>query len=64
MRAGMDTIKVHVPEQYLRNDHNNLYLNVKRALDDRQIWSKELKRVVKQLATAASIENTITLDEE
>lgn len=43
MRAGMDTIKVHVPEQYLRNDHNNLYVNVKRALDDRQMWSKELR---------------------
>lgn len=43
MRAGMDTINVHVPEQYLRNDHNNLYANVKRALDDRQIWSKELR---------------------
>lgn len=43
MRAGMDTIKIHVPEQYLRNDHNNLYLNVIRALDDRQIWSKEIR---------------------
>ena len=43
MRAGIDTINVHVPEQYLRNDHNNLYVNVKRALDDRQIWSKELR---------------------
>lgn len=43
MRAGMDTIKIHVPEQYLRNDHNNLYVNVKRALDDRQMWSKEIR---------------------
>ena len=43
MRAGMDTIKVHVPEKYLKNDHNNLYVNVKRALDDRQMWSKELR---------------------
>lgn len=43
MRAGMDTIKVHIPEKYLRNDHNTLYANVKRALDDQQIWSKELR---------------------
>ena len=43
MRAGMDTIKVHIPEKYLRNDHNNLYVNVKKALDDRQIWSGEIR---------------------
>lgn len=49
MRAGMDTIKVHVPEQYLRNDHNNLYLNVKRALDDRQLWSKEVRNATNPL---------------
>ena len=43
MRAGMDTIKVHVPEKYLKNDHNTLYANVKTALNDQQIWSKEIK---------------------
>lgn len=49
MRAGMDTIKVHVPEQYLRNDHNTLYLNVKRALDDRQLLSKEVRNATNPL---------------
>lgn len=49
MRAGMDTIKVHVPEKYLRNDHNNLYLNVRRALDDRQLWSKEVRNATNPL---------------
>lgn len=49
MRAGMDTIKVHVPEKYLRNDYNNLYVNVKRALDDRQIWSKEVRNATNPL---------------
>lgn len=49
MRAGMDTINVHVPEQYLRNDHNNLYLNVKRALDDRQLLSKEVRNATNPL---------------
>lgn len=43
MRAGMDTIKVHVPEKYLKNDHNTLYANVKTVLNDQQIWSKEIK---------------------
>lgn len=43
MRAGMDTIKVHVPEKYLKNDHNTLYANVKTALNNQQIWSKEIK---------------------
>lgn len=49
MRAGMDTIKVHVPEQYLRNDHNTLYVNVRRALDDRQIWSQEIRNATNPL---------------
>lgn len=49
MRAGMDTIKVHVPEKYLRNDHNNLYLNVRRALDDRQLLSKEVRNATNPL---------------
>lgn len=43
MRAGMDTIKIHIPEKYLRNDHNNLYAKVATALNDNQIWSKELR---------------------
>lgn len=43
MRAGMDTIKIHIPEKYLRNDHNNLYAKVVTALNDNQIWSKELR---------------------
>lgn len=41
LRAGMDTIKIHIPEKYLKNDHNTLYVRVVTALGDQQLFSKE-----------------------
>lgn len=49
MRAGMDTIRIHLPEKYLRNDHNTLYIRVQRVLDDRQIHSAEVRNAVNPL---------------
>ena len=49
LRAGMDTIKIHIPEKYLKNDHNTLYANVRTALDDKQIWSKEIREATNPL---------------
>lgn len=49
MRAGMDTIRIHLPEKYLRNDHNTLYIRVQRVLDDRQVHSAEVRNAVNPL---------------
>lgn len=40
MRAGMDTLKIHLPEKYLKGENNKLYVKVKDIIGD-QFFSKE-----------------------
>ena len=55
---GKGSVFAVFSEMALQNEHPaNAFAKMHKDI-------KELKRVVKQLATAASIENTITLDEE
>lgn len=39
----MDTLKIHLPEKYLKNDHNTLYVTISTVLGNKQIFSKEIK---------------------
>ena len=41
LRAGMDTLKIHLPEQYLKGDDNKLYVKVKDVVIGDQFFSKE-----------------------
>lgn len=43
LRAGMDTLKIHLPEKYLKNDHDTLYVTIVTVLGSKQIFSKEIK---------------------
>jgi hypothetical protein len=43
MRAGMDTLKLYLPEKYLKNDHDTLYITIGTVLGNNQIFSKEIK---------------------
>lgn len=43
MRAGMDTLKLYLPEKYLKNDHDTLYVTIGTVLGNNQIFSKEIK---------------------
>ena len=43
MRAGMDTLKIHLPEKYLKDSNNRLFVRVSRLLDDRQIYTADIK---------------------
>lgn len=41
LRAGMDTIKIHLPEKYLKGENNKLYVKVKDIINGDQFFSKE-----------------------
>lgn len=41
MRAGMDTLKIHLPEKYLKGENNKLYVKVKDIVIGNQFFSKE-----------------------
>lgn len=41
MRAGMDTLKIHLPEKYLKGENNKLYVKVKDIIIGDQFFSKE-----------------------
>lgn len=43
MRAGMDTIKIHLPEKYLKDINNTLYVKVIDIINGDQFFSKEFK---------------------
>ena len=43
MRAGMDTLKIHLPEKYLKDSNNRLFVRVARLLDDRQIYTADIQ---------------------
>nr|DAS12808.1 MAG TPA: hypothetical protein [Bacteriophage sp.] len=43
MRAGMDTIKIHLPEKYLKDINNTLYVKVNDIVNGDQFFSKEFK---------------------
>lgn len=43
MRAGMDTIKIHLPEKYLSDINNTLYVKVNDIINGDQFFSKEFK---------------------
>lgn len=43
MRAGMDTIKIHLPEKYLKDINNTLYVKVNDIINGDQFFSKEFK---------------------
>ena len=48
-RAGMNTLRLYIPEKYLKNDHNTLYITVQQVLDNRQIYSKEVRNATNPL---------------
>lgn len=41
LRAGMDTLKIHLPEKYLKGENNKLYVKVKDIIIGDQFFSKE-----------------------
>lgn len=41
MRAGMDTLRIHLPEKYLKGENNKLYVKVKDIVIGDQFFSKE-----------------------
>ena len=41
LRAGMDTLKIHLPEKYLKGENNKLYVKVKDVVIGDQFFSKE-----------------------
>lgn len=41
MCAGMDTLKIHLPEKYLKGENNKLYVKVKDIVIGDQFFSKE-----------------------
>lgn len=43
MRAGMDTIKINLPEKYLKDINNTLYVKVNDIINNDQFFSKEFK---------------------
>lgn len=41
LRAGMDTLRIHLPEKYLKGENNKLYVKVKDIVIGDQFFSKE-----------------------
>jgi hypothetical protein len=41
LRAGMDTLRIHLPEKYLKGENNKLYVKVKDVVIGDQFFSKE-----------------------
>lgn len=41
LRAGMDTLKIHLPEKYLKDENNKLYVKILDAVNGDQFFSKE-----------------------
>lgn len=41
LRAGMDTLKIHLPEKYLKGENDKLYVKVKDIIIGDQFFSKE-----------------------
>lgn len=41
LRAGMDTLRIHLPEKYLKGENNKLYVKVKDVVISDQFFSKE-----------------------
>lgn len=41
LRAGMDTLKIHLPEKYLKGENDKLYVTVKDVIIGDQFFSKE-----------------------
>lgn len=41
LRAGMDTLKIHLPEKYLKGENDKLYVKVKDIVIGDQFFSKE-----------------------
>lgn len=41
LRAGMDTLRIHLPEKYLKGENNKLYVKVKDVVVGDQFFSKE-----------------------
>lgn len=41
LRAGMDTLKIHLPEKYLKGENNKLYVKVKNIVIGDLFFSKE-----------------------
>lgn len=41
LRAGMDTLRIHLPEKYLKGENNKLYVKVKDVIIGDQFFSKE-----------------------
>ena len=41
LRAGMDTLKIHLPEKYLKGENDKLYVKVKDVIIGDQFFSKE-----------------------
>lgn len=41
LRAGMDTLRIHLPEKYLKGENNKLYVKVKDIIIGDQFFSKE-----------------------
>lgn len=41
LRAGMDTLKIHLPEKYLKGENNKLYVKILDVVNGDQFFSKE-----------------------
>jgi hypothetical protein len=54
LRAGMDTLKIHLPEKYLKGENDKLYVKILDVVNSDQFFSKEYTNVTNPIEITLS----------